>query len=968
MTEETISHYRILGKLGEGGMGVVYRALDTRLERTVALKILPREAVGDPERRWRFEREAKAASALNHPNIVTIYDIDRAPMGEGEPVEFIAMECVEGETLDRVLASRRLSVEEALAYATQMAGALAAAHAAGSIHRAIKPGNVIVKPSGQIKMLDFGLAKLLDTGASAPTSTDSLAQTITAATVAPGTRQGTVLGTLAYMSPEQAQGKPVDARSDVFSLGCVLYEMLSGRRPFQGDSNLMTIAAILRDSVPPLKTVRPDVPADLEHVVERALRTEPQDRYSSAVEMHDDLEKCLRPRAAVSPAASFLGRPAARIALAAVLVLAAAAGTLYWMRTSRLRRAREVELPQIARLIAGNKLVAAMRLARRAEPYVPAEIAQLRREWMPVRLETAPPGASVYLHDYLGTESDWESLGRTPLPPLRIPLGNYRWRIVQKGFEPIESAAPPGRPLVFRLDPAGTAPPGMVHIPGGKFQLGSINAVDLSDYWLDKYEVTNREFKQFVDRGGYERKEYWKQAFVEEGRTVSWEEALGKFRDATGRPGPSTWNLGSFPEGHGDDPVGGVSWYEAAAYAEFAGKSLPTVYHWYAAAGPGLFSDILRVSNFGGKGPARAGTYKGLSPYGNYDMAGNVKEWVWNETGSRRYILGGSWNDPVYLFSEPEAVSPFDRSATNGFRCARYTAPLSTELTRSVDQISRDYSSEKPVSDDVFRVYKSFYSYDRGPLEAKTEAEDDTSPYWKKVKVSYRAAYGNERIPAFLFLPRNASPPYQTVVYFPSSQAQIFTSSEELDTRWLDFVIRSGRAALFPIYKETYERQSPSGEEGPSFRRDMVIAWSKDLGRSLDYLETRPDIDRGKFAFYGVSLGAIDGTVLVAIEDRFKAAVFLAGGFRFLRVPPEIDPINFAPRVKVPLLLIGGRQDLMHPLETAQKPLFRLLGTPEKDKRHVVFEGGHIPTRIEPVIKEILDWLDRYLGPVRTAG
>src|SRR5215475_2255025 len=155
MPEETISHYRILGKLGEGGMGVVYRAIDTRLERTVALKLLPREAVGDPERRWRFEREAKAASALNHPNIVTIYDIDRAPFGSGEPVDFIAMECVEGETLDCLLASRRLSVEEALGYATQMAGALAAAHAAGIVHRDIKPGNVIVSKSGQVKVLDF---------------------------------------------------------------------------------------------------------------------------------------------------------------------------------------------------------------------------------------------------------------------------------------------------------------------------------------------------------------------------------------------------------------------------------------------------------------------------------------------------------------------------------------------------------------------------------------------------------------------------------------------------------------------------------------------------------------------------------------------------------------------------------------------------------------------------------------------
>ena len=181
-TGQVISRYRIVGKLGEGGMGVVYRAVDTRLDRQVALKLLPAEAVEDPERKWRFIREAKAASALNHPNIVTIYDIDSAPLGEGEPVDFIAMECVEGTTLDRVLGERRLTVDEALGFATQIAGALAAAHSAGIVHRDVKPANVMITPAGQVKILDFGLAKLLEVrgpGSSADPSPDSLAATIT---------------------------------------------------------------------------------------------------------------------------------------------------------------------------------------------------------------------------------------------------------------------------------------------------------------------------------------------------------------------------------------------------------------------------------------------------------------------------------------------------------------------------------------------------------------------------------------------------------------------------------------------------------------------------------------------------------------------------------------------------------------------------------------------------------------------
>ena len=951
-------------------MGVVYRAFDTHLDRTVAIKLLRPEAVGDPERKWRFVREAKAASALNHPNIVTIYDIDSAPLAEGEPVDFIAMECVEGSTLDRLLAQRRLTVEEALGWGTQIAGALAAAHAVGIVHRDVKPANVMITPEGRVKMLDFGLAKLLEARgpeSGADSSSDSLAATITGATAAPGTRQGAVLGTLAYMSPEQAQGKAVDARSDVFSLGAVLYEMLSGKRPFQGDSNLMTLAAILRDPAPPLRSLRPDAPADVERLLSRALAKRPEDRYASGAEMRDELERCRRPRRAASPATAFLRKPAVLVPLVFAVLVGAGAGTWLWLRASRVRRAREIDIPEIGRLIEKDRLVAAIRLARKAERYVPTEIERVRRDWMPASVETTPPGAAVSVRDYLGAEADWENLGQSPLRT-RLPFGYYRWRVTKEGFEPVERAAIPARLPSPRLDPATSVPPGMVHVPGGSFELGSVRAVDLADYWLDKYEVTNRQFKQFVDQGGYQKREYWKQPFVQGGRTLSWEDAMGQLRDATGRPGPSTWSLGTYPEGHPDDPVDGVSWYEAAAYAEFAGKSLPTIYHWYKAAGIGIYSDILRLSNFGGKGPAPVGQHQGLTPYGNYDMAGNVKEWCWNETGVRRYILGGAWSDPVYIFGQSEARSPFDRTATFGFRCARYTSPLPVALTDPIEQVVRDYAKEKPVSDDVFRVYRSFYAYDRTPLEAKTESMDQTSPYWRKEKVSYRAAYGVERIPAFLFLPRNAAPPYQTVVFFPSSQAQMIRSSEELDMQFLDFVIRSGRAALFPIYKETYERLSPPGEKGPNFRRDMVIAWSKDLGRSLDYLETRPDIDRERLAYYGMSLGAIDGTVLVALENRFKAAVFLSGGFRFPRVPPEIEPINFAPRVKVPTLLLGGRQDLAHPLETAQKPLFRLLGTPEKDKRHFVFEGGHIAPRIEPIIKEILDWLDRYLGPVKPSG
>jgi serine/threonine protein kinase len=232
MIGQTISRYKIVEKLGEGGMGVVYKARDTRLDRLVALKVLPRDFIGDSDRRARFEREARAASALNHPNIVTLYEIDSA-----DGVLFFTMEYLLGSSLDRLLRERRLDVPEALKYAIQVADALAAAHGVGIIHRDIKPANIVVTPIGLAKVLDFGLAKLSDLPKSALDES-----TITASV---GTRAGVVIGTIPYMSPEQAQGKPVDARSDIFSFGITLYEMFARRRPFDADSEAGTLGAIL---------------------------------------------------------------------------------------------------------------------------------------------------------------------------------------------------------------------------------------------------------------------------------------------------------------------------------------------------------------------------------------------------------------------------------------------------------------------------------------------------------------------------------------------------------------------------------------------------------------------------------------------------------------------------------------------------------------------------------------------------
>ncbi len=269
--------YTIQSALGAGGMGEVYKARDTRLDRFVAIKVLPADKLADPERKRRFVQEAKAASALNHPNIVTIYDI-----GSENGVDFIAMEFVAGKTLDETIPLGGLRIAEALKYAVQAADALAKAHAAGIVHRDLKPGNVMVTADGLVKILDFGLAKLAQPPVSAGDAVP---------TVAPGTSEGRIVGTVSYMSPEQAEGKAVDARSDIFSFGALLYEVVTGQRAFRGDTAVSTLTAILRDEPTPAAELRRETPAELGRVIRRCLRKDPARRFQTMGDLRVALEE-----------------------------------------------------------------------------------------------------------------------------------------------------------------------------------------------------------------------------------------------------------------------------------------------------------------------------------------------------------------------------------------------------------------------------------------------------------------------------------------------------------------------------------------------------------------------------------------------------------------------------------------------------------------------------------------------------
>jgi eukaryotic-like serine/threonine-protein kinase len=278
LLSENILHYRIISKLGAGGMGEVYLAEDTRLDRKVALKILPSEFASDAGRMQRFAQEAKSASALNHPNIITIYEI-----GEANGLQFIASEFIEGETLRSHILRGRMPIREVLEIAVQIAGALSGAHEAGIIHRDIKPENIMLRRDGYVKVLDFGLAKFVEQEA---VSTDTKAPTVAQVNTEPGM----LLGTLAYMSPEQARGKRVDARTDIFSFGILLYEMVTKHAPFEGETTSDIIASILKTDPPPLFFHSPEAPAELERIVTKSMAKKQEERYQTAKDLLIDLK------------------------------------------------------------------------------------------------------------------------------------------------------------------------------------------------------------------------------------------------------------------------------------------------------------------------------------------------------------------------------------------------------------------------------------------------------------------------------------------------------------------------------------------------------------------------------------------------------------------------------------------------------------------------------------------------------
>jgi serine/threonine protein kinase/formylglycine-generating enzyme required for sulfatase activity/cephalosporin-C deacetylase-like acetyl esterase len=1022
-----IGDFRVEKRIGSGGMGVVYQALQLSLNRRVALKVLPLGAAGAATVE-RFHREARAAAQLRHPNIVTIY-----AEGAESHVCYFAMEMIEGEDLDHVIkdlrrarspggtaadasagqdapaaeswtpegdtehapdppnilrscVSSRQYFDTVARLVAEVAEALDYAHGAGIIHRDVKPSNLILSHDGRLVLLDFGIAR---SGAE-PTMTMS----------------GSFIGTPRYMSPEQIAGgvRNADHRCDIYSLGVTLYEMLTLAPLFDGETQERILGQILNTEPRRPRQIDRRIPVDLETICRKAIEKDPQRRYATAGEFAADLRRYLGGRVIRArrpgPGAHLIKlvrRHKAVCALACLLAAACAtAGGIGW-RHYTTRWAQQFAMAEIDRLMEQDKYFAALTLAEKVKRYIPND-SLLADRWPRLfrdyAVTTKPSGARLYIREYYEGNTGWKYLGRSPLAHARIPFGTCRWKVTRPGFMTLETVqsndVPPPhieraslatQELSFTLHENGSFLDDMVWIPPSEMDQkymfhGERKVPSAPAFLIDKYETTNRQFKEFVDSGAYENQEFWQEPFIKEGRTLSWSQGIALFCDRTGHRGPADWKDGTYPPDQGDYPVGGISWYEAAAYTRFRGKDLPTIFHWAAAArAKDVPSRITDLSNFS-EAPAPVGSCRGMGRFGLYDAAGNVREWCWNaleDDAGQRAILGGAWDENPYVFVNGVARSPWDRNIRNGVRCVRYPegrAAVPEVALAPAQHRHRDLSNFRPVPDDVFQSYvDTWYRYDRTELNVKIESVDEELGYCRRERITFDASYPNERVIAYLHLPKGVQPPYQIVIWWPGGNARWEPWSEKAYAHELVCIIASGRALVVPFYKGTYERSlgpnlyPPDGIQC----RNLYVQESQDMRRTIDYLQTRTDIDTDKLAFVGLSWGAQIGSVMIATEDRFQTGILLVGGICACARHPTADPANFAPRVRIPMLMLNAKDDSIFPYQTAQKPLFNLLGTPSEHKRHILFPGEHSIAweYRKQYQKEIRDWLDKYLGPVR---
>ena len=1023
-----IGRYKLLQQIGEGGMGTVYMAEQTEpVRRKVALKVI-RAGLDSGPVIARFEAERQALALMDHANIARV--LDAGTTENGRP--YFVMELVHGVPITKYCDDNHLTPRQRLELFLPVCNAIQHAHHKGIIHRDIKPSNVMVtlydgKPAP--KVIDFGVAKATE-------------QRLTDRTLF--TQYGALVGTLEYMSPEQAEMSAlgVDTRSDIYSLGVLLYELLTGSTPlsrrWMREAAFAEILRVIKEDEPPRPSTRLSdsgealasisasrhmeparltrlVRGELDWIVMKCLEKDRNRRYESANDFAADVRRYLNdePVHACPPSAGyrlrkFVRRHRPALFLSAGMFVTAvvlAAGGWMYLRAAReaddgrrdSERAQGItdalnKIPLIQAETRRGQHQKAFDLLKEIEPLIP-DHPSLPELWeqcsQNCSLATVPPDADVWLRPYDQPDDSWRHVIRTPDRPVvvRVPRGEYLWRATKPGYREVTGLRPP-QDTSFTLDPEDSIPREMVRVrkgspnrPGMDFS-NVFHSVELPEFLIDRHEVTNAQYELFVRAGGYETPEHWRDLpFVDgDGKATSWEKVRPLLADRTGRPGPATWRDGTFPPGEEDHPVRGVSWYEAMAFARFAGKSLPSIYHWTQASQVELSvvlagDEFLSRSNFGpGVRSVRSLADEGM--HGTFGTIGNVKEWCFNDTGDgKRFILGGACGEPIYVPLTLDGNHPLRREEFFGFRCVRFVNDEKGPAAAWEKGKSMAWPApprrEDLLDTATFRlVVRDRFAYDRGaPLDTTSEQTDEGE--WHhvtaRINTAYRDAKGRpERMTVHLYLPKgfDAGKGHQTVVYFPGGDAQMLPRLRPLREEYgLDAIVRSGRAVLRPVYQGTYERRYASPAADMRAREDRRICLGQDLMRAVDYLQHRGDINMDQLGYYGFSVGAVTSGSLVVLEPRLRAIVFDAGGLTnapLRKDRPLLEWRHCLPQIQVPVLMLNGQIDPIYPVQKSQEPMFQLLGTPIKE--HFIHPNGHHMLPPELKFARTLRWFDQHLG------
>ncbi len=1014
-----IGPYKLLEPLGEGAFGTVYMA-DQRepVRRKVALKVL-KPGMDTKSLVARFDAEKQALAMMDHPNIARVFDAGTTPSGR----PYFVMELVKGLPITQYADAKNLTTEQRLKLFISVCHAVQHAHQKGIIHRDIKPSNVMVARHDDqpvVKVIDFGIAKALH-------------QPLTEKTLFTGF--GQIVGTVLYMSPEQAElnSLDVDTRSDVYSLGVLLYELLTGVTPH--DRKRLLSAAfdemrnIIRHEEPPRPSTRISslgnsateicehrqteparlsalIRGDLDWIVMKTLEKERTRRYDTAKDLADDIEHYLahEPVEASSPSPiyrvrKFVRRNRAGVGMVTAVVLLAFVlfGNLWYgsLATARAKTAelqasvdRQKQLDEARRrrfaeqnqrqaerrendLKWRNSTMVTIKKQRDQEEWSAAFLLaeQLKQKyssdeevdhaWREVScvcsIVTDEPGALVSIQRYDQGDAEWQKLGATPVDR-RVARGVYRWKIDMPGYTTLEGIVGPEDSRIVRA---------MVTSEQSDPQMVPVAALSESGqrtmFLIDRYEIRNRDFADFVAQGGYHTKKHWVHPFREGGNVLTFEEAIAKFRDSTDRVGPANWANGTYLPKQADYPVSGISWYEAAAYADWAGKSLPTLGQWRSAASVERSSVIVPQSHFGGAGPVEVGRYRGVSSFGAYDMAGNVTEWCVNSTtNGRRCTLGGAYNTTSYMFNYLATYHPFDRLPDVGFRCVRIDGPAAMEGP-SIVNVNKEVGtvSVPPApSADELKQWLAEFDYDQNqPFHERVSPPEDIGYYSHEV-VHLDAAYDGPELKLHLFVPKggeqqDGNQQFQTIVCFPGIGAMKLPSFDDnrhlIDRQFPLGLVTKGCVVCWPEYRGTFGRGAEDGSSfGGSKGYDRVVEQVKDLRRTVDYLCSRSDLDTTNLVYYGLSWGANIGPLMTVAEPRIAAAVFVAGA---LWPNDMAKSVRYVSHVNIPVLMINCPED-----KTANRvAMFEHLGS--LDKKQKLLGTGHLPP-----VNETSDLIDDWLA------